>query len=128
MQKNPFIYHEELLIRRYENNGTVVYFFSRELDISGEFYRDIVRFLLIDLVLLIPLYFLLRLHIRRILKPVQENMETMSHFVHDAGHELKTPLAIISGNLQIMRDSDDIEFMLIEENLETVNRMNESIQ
>lgn len=128
MQKNPFIYHEELLIRRYENNGTMVYFFSRELDISGEFYRDIVRFLLIDLVLLIPLYFLLRLHIRRILKPVQENMETMSHFVHDAGHELKTPLAIISGNLQIMRDSDDIEFMLIEENLETVNRMNESIQ
>lgn len=128
MQKNPFIYHEELLIRRYEHNGMVIYFFSRELDISGEFYRDILRFVLIDLVLLIPLYFLLRLHIRRILTPVEENIEAMSHFVHDAGHELKTPLAIISGNLQIMRDSDEVEFMLIEENLETVNRINNSIQ
>lgn len=128
LKNHDFIYHEKLLIRRVETNSSVIYFFSRELDILEEFYRDIFRFLLIDIIILIPLYFLIRVHIRRILAPVRENIDTMTHFVHDAGHELKTPIAIISGNLQIMRDSDETEFLLIEESLETIEHMNASIQ
>lgn len=41
----------------------------------------------------------------------------MTHFVHDAGHELKTPLAIISGNLQILRDSPRPDYELVDESL-----------
>lgn len=33
----------------------------------------------------------------------------MQHFIHDAGHELKTPLAIVSGNLQIIRDTEPLK-------------------
>lgn len=95
----------------------IFYFFSREMDIMDEFYRDILRFLLINIIILVPLYFLIREHIRRILRPVKENLDTMSHFVHDAGHELKTPLAIISGNLQILRDSPKMDHELVEESL-----------
>lgn len=70
----------------------------------------------------------MRNYVRKILTPVKENIDTMSHFVHDAGHELKTPIAIISGNLQIMRENPKVDYELIEESLETIHTMNESIQ
>ena len=62
------------------------------------------------------------------MRPIRENFDTMTHFVHDAGHELRTPLAIMSGNLQIMRDSNHVEYELIEESLSTIDSMTESIQ
>ena len=69
----------------------------------------------------------MRFHIRRTLLPVRENIDTMTHFVHDAGHELKTPIAIISGNLQILRDSSKMDYELVESSLDTIDAMNESI-
>jgi signal transduction histidine kinase len=47
----------------------------------------------------------------------------MSHFIHDAGHELKTPLAIVSGNLQILRDSKVPDKDIIEESIATIHSM-----
>ena len=91
-------------------------------------FRDLWRFLAFDLALLLPIFFLIRRYIRHILQPIKENMDTMTHFVHDAGHELKTPLAIMSGNLQIMRDMNKLDYELIEESLSTIDTMNESIQ
>lgn len=49
-----------------------------------------------DITILLPFYFMGRYFVREILEPVEANMDAMSHFIHDAGHELKTPLAIIS--------------------------------
>lgn len=66
--------------------------------------RDIIRFLIMDILILLPFWFLGRYFVKEILKPIGTNMDVMSQFIHDAGHELKTPLAIISGNLQILRD------------------------
>ncbi len=39
---------------------------------------------------------------RRAIRPIAENMERQRQFVTDAGHELKTPLAIIRANLDAM--------------------------
>lgn len=33
-----------------------------------------------------------------ILKPVEENMQEMEYFIDNAGHELKTPLAVIQSS------------------------------
>lgn len=68
-----------------------------------------------------------RFFVRETLAPVEANMNTMSHFVHDAGHELKTPLAIVSGNLQILRDAKKIEKDLIEESIATIHSMSDSL-
>lgn len=86
------------------------------------------RFLLLDLLILIPFYFMARIYVRETLEPVKENLDTMTHFVHDAGHELKTPLAIISGNLQFIRDSKKSDPELIIESLSTIDGMNDSIE
>ena len=45
----------------------------------------------------------------RIVRPVAESYEKQKRFITDAGHEIKTPLAIIKANLDVMRmDLDDI--------------------
>ena len=40
--------------------------------------------------------------IRRMVKPVDEAMEKQKQFVWDASHELKTPLAVISANTEVL--------------------------
>ena len=39
---------------------------------------------------------------RRAIRPIAENMQRQRQFVTDAGHELKTPLAIIQANVEAM--------------------------
>ncbi len=89
--------------------------------------RDILRFLAMNTIIVLPFYFMARYFVRKTLEPVEENMNAMSHFIHDAGHELKTPLAIISGNLQILRDSKKPEKDLIENSIATISSMSDSL-
>lgn len=100
-----------------------VIFFKKSGYPMDDILRDIVRFLVIDILLLLPFYLIGRYYVGRTLEPVAENIDTMSHFIHDAGHELKTPLAIVSGNLQILRDSKKIDTEIIEESITTIHSM-----
>ena len=42
---------------------------------------------------------------RRIVRPLEESDERQRRFVSDAGHELKTPIAVISANTELIRRS-----------------------
>lgn len=110
-----------------ENGNTILFVAPANYD-NEELMRDILRFLLLDLIILIPFYFMARVYVRETLEPVRDNLDTMTHFVHDAGHELKTPLAIISGNLQLLRDSKKPDMTLVDESISTVESMTDSIQ
>ena len=124
---NHMAYADDYIVRRVQQNNVTTFFFTRPRINLHTMQRDAIRFLLLDILLILPLWFLMRFHIRRTLLPVRENIDTMTHFVHDAGHELKTPLAIISGNLQILRDSPKMDYELVESSLDTIDAMNESI-
>ncbi len=124
---NHMAYADDYIVRRIAQNNVTTFFFTRPRINLHTMQRDAIRFLLLDMLLILPLWFLMRFHIRRTLLPVRENIDTMTHFVHDAGHELKTPLAIISGNLQILRDSPKMDYELVESSLDTIDAMNESI-
>lgn len=89
--------------------------------------RDILRFLILDIAILIPFWLMGRYFVRETLRPVAENIDTMSHFVHDAGHEIKTPLAIVSGNLQILRDIPKKDDTLIAESIDTIANLATSL-
>lgn len=125
--KNQILYFNGYLIRKMQKNGNICYFITKERIDTSTIWRDIWRFLLLDMALILPIWFFMQRYIRKTLLPVQENLDTMTHFVHDAGHELKTPLAIMSGNLQILRDSPKMDYELIENSLETIDTMNETI-
>lgn len=122
--------YDDLLLRKVSSGSgqeQFTIFFRRSWYPLEDIFRDILRFLAMDFAILIPFYFMGRYLIRETLAPVEANMNTMSHFVHDAGHELKTPLAIVSGNLQILRDSKNPEKGLIEENIATILSMSNSL-
>ena len=55
----------------------------------------------------------------RIVRPVAESYEKQKRFITDAGHEIKTPLAIIKANIDVMRmDLDDLGALQETENSE----------
>lgn len=65
--------------------------------------------------------------IRRMLMPVQQAFDKQRHFVWDASHELKTPLAVISANAQVLEKelggNESLGYILAE-----VNRMDGLVQ
>lgn len=65
-----------------------------------------LNFLLISLLVgfssLVLVTVLVALLSKRAIKPMIENMERQKRFITDAGHEIKTPLAIISANTEVI--------------------------
>lgn len=58
--------------------------------------------LLIGVAALILMYFLVRIFAGAATAPVVESLEKQKRFISDAGHELKTPLTIISANVDVL--------------------------
>lgn len=59
--------------------------------------------ILISIVGLIIVYVLIVLTSKRITKPVLESYEKQKRFITDAGHEIKTPLAIINADAEVLQ-------------------------
>lgn len=57
---------------------------------------------LIAILSLLVMFILVSLLSKRAIKPVMESFEKQKQFVTDAGHEIKTPLAIISANTEVL--------------------------
>ncbi|WP_340031451.1 HAMP domain-containing sensor histidine kinase [Paenibacillus sp. FSL K6-1122] len=62
----------------------------------------IYTFAVVGLVMLIVIYFLSRYFANRSISPVREAFEKQKQFIGDASHELKTPLAIINTNADVL--------------------------
>lgn len=53
-------------------------------------------------VALVLMFFLARYLAERIVAPLEESYEKQKQFISDAGHELKTPVAVINANLELL--------------------------
>jgi signal transduction histidine kinase len=71
----------------------------------------IYTFAVVGLIMLIVIYFLSRYFANRSIAPVREAFEKQKQFIADASHELKTPLAIINTNADVLlaNQEDTIE-------------------
>ncbi|MEK4277006.1 sensor histidine kinase [Paenibacillus sp. FSL R7-0026] len=67
----------------------------------------IYTFAIVGLVMLIVIYFLSRYFANRSIAPVREAFEKQKQFIGDASHELKTPLAIINTNADVLLANQD---------------------
>lgn len=56
----------------------------------------------IALVSSLLIFFVIFLFSKRFIRPMVDNIEKQKRFITDAGHELKTPLAIINANVEVM--------------------------
>ena len=83
-------------------DGSVIYVFLDHTSVKNSIVRVTVLSALAGaagwLLMLLLVFFLSR----RAIRPIAENMERQRQFVTDAGHELKTPLAIIQANTEAM--------------------------
>jgi his kinase A (phosphoacceptor) domain len=51
-------------------------------------------------------------------------MSDMKNFIHNAGHELKTPIAVIDSNIQLLRDMKTYDDSMMIELKEEVLKLN----
>ena len=65
-------------------------------------YTLLYQSLLIGLLALIAMFILVYLFSGRAVAPVVESLDKQKRFITDAGHELKTPLAVISANVDVL--------------------------
>ncbi len=93
--------HYRYLIHN-NSDGSLLFLF---LDCSKEIYdakRLLLRTLLIGVVSLVGMFILVYLFSGKAVAPVVESLEKQKRFITDAGHELKTPLAVISANVDVL--------------------------
>lgn len=72
---------------------------TREMALVNDFTRDSITLGFICILLYVCILAVLS---KRVIKPFVRNMENQKRFITNAGHELKTPIAIISANMEAM--------------------------
>lgn len=75
------------------------------LDISsqqGILTNLIYTFLAVAFIMLVVIFFISRFFANRSIKPVKEAFDKQKQFISDASHELKTPLAVINTNVDVL--------------------------
>lgn len=71
----------------------------------SDYLKDIFLFSLILLFFTLLFYVIWSKFVDKIFLPVEKNFKDMNDFIHNAWHELKTPLSVIDSNIQIIKDS-----------------------
>lgn len=64
--------------------------------------RLILTFIGVSVVMLILIFFISNFLTERSIRPVKEAFEKQKQFISDASHELKTPLAVIGANVDVL--------------------------
>ena len=95
-----------------DGNVDTMYLFldcSREL---GTFYSFLYASILVSLVGIALVFILVVISSKVIVKPVAESYEKQKRFITDASHEIKTPLAIIEANAEVIEmESGESEWL-----------------
>lgn len=86
-----------------ENNWTFI-ILKKVRYCFSDYINDILGFLVISLLFAILLYIIWRKFVDRAFIPVEKNLKDMKDFIHNAWHELKTPLSVIDSNIQLIDD------------------------
>lgn len=78
-------------------------------------FSDILWFMVLNLLFSVVFYLVWYKFVSKTFKPVEENISDMKNFIHNAGHELKTPIAVIDSNIQLMLEMKTYDEEMIKE-------------
>jgi Signal transduction histidine kinase len=99
-------YWEFILQESADNSGYKIVF----LDITSRYaylINLIYTFSAVALVMLVAIFFISRFFANKSIKPIKETFDRQKQFIADASHELKTPLAVINTNAEVLLSNDE---------------------
>lgn len=99
-------YWEFILKQSPDNSGYKIVF----MDITSryEYLTNLIyTFSSVALVMLIAIYFISRFFANKSIKPIKETFDRQKQFIADASHELKTPLAVINTNADVLLSNSE---------------------
>lgn len=88
-------------LRYGENNSTRIIFLDCTRNLST-FHNFLISSFAIAIFGLIAVFLLITIFSKRIIRPVIESYTKQKQFITDAGHELKTPITIISADIDVL--------------------------
>ncbi len=132
-KENNRLYNEKWVLVRQVSlqvpSGTQQAIFYKKLRYPfNTFFIDMSTFSLFALLFCIVFYSITYTFVGRTLKPVEENLNDMSDFIHNAGHELKTPISVIRWWLQVMQAEQKLDKKLVKQSIREIDRLNALIE
>ena len=92
----------DLLYRVEKKDGYTVVAFINTAITSDNMNILLKQMLIVGAAAIALIFFVARFLAYRIVRPLEENDQRQKQFVSDAGHELKTPVAVISANAELL--------------------------
>jgi two-component system OmpR family sensor kinase len=88
----------------------------------------ILILLFLAILLSILFYYIWSKFVSKNLEPVEKTLDDMQSFIHNAWHELKTPISIVLSNLQLMREIKKYDEKMINEGINEVYKLDGLIE
>jgi signal transduction histidine kinase len=125
--QDKWFFIKKIFVNEKNNNYDVL--FIKNLRYSFlDYLTDLLGFVFISLLFSVLFYYIWLIFVSKNLKPVENNMRDMQDFIHNAWHELKTPISVIHSNLQIIKATKIFDENLIKEWIIEINRLDHLIE
>jgi len=117
---NNYIYN----VRKIDKNTTVISMIEDENTVS-HIRTTIISSIIMSVISLGIIYIIAKRLSKTIVKPVEETFEKQKQFISDASHELKTPLAVIEANADVLQDKtgENKWINYIQNEIESMNKL-----
>ncbi len=126
--EDGIFYTDEWVIWRIDLSKYTVLIFLKEDYSFKSFKKDVLWYFVVMFVFSVVVYFMVYFMVKRWLKPVWESIDAMNTFIHNAGHELKTPLASIGSSIGLLEKTWEYDKELVLESIWELKRANKLIE